>query len=382
MLRQRGRSLAAHSFLEESVAWLVAQSLPVILATFILGLVVGWLWWGRARRRVPFGESAAVREVSRRYEAAVAEREARIARLEHALDADPGAAHSVVPAEETDRAAGSGTAAASSTADAVPSTDATDAADASADTDRGDPASHGSGHTEPTGDDDAGPESEQPGPDDLERIEGVGPRIATALIGAGLDTFRAVAAADPEQLTAALREAGLAYAPSLVSWPIQARLLAAGDEEGLAALQTEITAGRGRPFRPAAALPDAASPPPAGGGEAPDEDLPTGDEAPEAQQAPIQQPDEDPEEDELERVEGIGPRIATALRKAGISTYRQLAGADGPTLQAALAASGLRFTPSLPTWPRQAELLAEGDEIGFLALTRTLVPDREGGRPS
>jgi predicted flap endonuclease-1-like 5' DNA nuclease len=92
--------------------------------------------------------------------------------------------------------------------------------------------------------------------------------------------------------------------------------------------------------------------------------------------------EEDDEEDELERVEGIGPRIARALRKAGIHTYRQLAVTDATTLQAALAASGLRFTPSLPTWSRQAALLAEGDEDGFLALTRTLVPDRESGRPS
>ncbi|HET9658309.1 MAG TPA: hypothetical protein VFP72_23355, partial [Kineosporiaceae bacterium] len=65
------------------MAWLVAQSLPVLATTFVLGLVVGWLWWGRARRRVPLGESAAVREVSRRYEVAVAERDARIALLEH-----------------------------------------------------------------------------------------------------------------------------------------------------------------------------------------------------------------------------------------------------------------------------------------------------------
>jgi predicted flap endonuclease-1-like 5' DNA nuclease len=90
--------------------------------------------------------------------------------------------------------------------------------------------------------------------------------------------------------------------------------------------------------------------------------------------------DEEDLQDELERVEGIGPRIATALRRACIHTYRQLAEADAHTLQAALTAFGLRFSPSLPTWSRQAATLAAGDEGGFLALTRELVSDPENGR--
>jgi predicted flap endonuclease-1-like 5' DNA nuclease len=81
--------------------------------------------------------------------------------------------------------------------------------------------------------------------------------------------------------------------------------------------------------------------------------------------------------DDLERVEGIGPRIGTALREAGIMTFRQLATADLPTLQAALEQAGLRFAPSLPTWRRQAELLADGDEEAFTALAEALVTGRD-----
>ncbi|WP_088285637.1 helix-hairpin-helix domain-containing protein [Kineosporia sp. A_224] len=90
--------------------------------------------------------------------------------------------------------------------------------------------------------------------------------------------------------------------------------------------------------------------------------------------------EDDSAEDDLERIEGIGPRIASALRSAGIRSFRRLADADVPTLQAALEAAGLRFAPSLPTWSRQARFLADGDEVGFIKLTESLVAGREPGR--
>ncbi|MFZ0158022.1 MAG: helix-hairpin-helix domain-containing protein [Kineosporiaceae bacterium] len=86
------------------------------------------------------------------------------------------------------------------------------------------------------------------------------------------------------------------------------------------------------------------------------------------------------EEDDLERVEGIGPRIGSALRAAGITTFEGLATSDVARLQSALEAAGLRFAPSLPTWARQARLLADGDEEGFLKLTEQLVGGRDIGR--
>jgi predicted flap endonuclease-1-like 5' DNA nuclease len=338
------------------VAWYVTQSLLIILATFVLGLIVGWLWWGRAWRRVPFGESDAVRAVSTRYETTVAERNAQIDRLGRELR------------------------------ERVPSViDLRDAAEDGSTT--GAPGPDGSeASTGFDGGSDGGSDDSPAGPDDLQRIEGIGPRIAAALTGAGLDSYRMIAVAETERLSAALREAGLSFAPSLVTWPVQARLLATGNEVALAALKAELTAGRARPHRPATSEADSdteqASTEQASTAQADTEQASTAQA--DTEQAGTAQADgeDEPEEDELERVEGIGPRIATALRKAGIETYRQLAVTDAATLQAALAASGLRFTPSLPTWSRQAALLADGDEAGFLALTRTLVPDRESGRPS
>lgn len=84
--------------------------------------------------------------------------------------------------------------------------------------------------------------------------------------------------------------------------------------------------------------------------------------------------------DELERIEGIGPKMASALRAAGIRTFRQLAEADDDTRRAAIEAAGLTFAPSLITWGRQARLLADGDEAGFAELTELLVAGRDTGR--
>lgn len=84
--------------------------------------------------------------------------------------------------------------------------------------------------------------------------------------------------------------------------------------------------------------------------------------------------------DELERIEGIGPKMAGALIKSGIRTYAQLAAADQESLRNAIEAEGLRFAPSIVTWSRQAQLLADGDEAGFEDLTRRLVAGRDEGR--
>jgi len=86
-------------------------------------------------------------------------------------------------------------------------------------------------------------------------------------------------------------------------------------------------------------------------------------------------------DDDLERVEGIGPKISAALHDAGIRTFRQLADSDDAALRAALKAHNLRFAPSLVTWARQARLLADGDDAGFADLTRRLVAGRDVGRP-
>jgi predicted flap endonuclease-1-like 5' DNA nuclease len=64
--------------------------------------------------------------------------------------------------------------------------------------------------------------------------------------------------------------------------------------------------------------------------------------------------------DDLIRIDGIGPKMAGALHKAGITTFEQLAATDETTLRAAISAAGMRFSPTLVTWPAQARALAAG----------------------
>jgi predicted flap endonuclease-1-like 5' DNA nuclease len=81
--------------------------------------------------------------------------------------------------------------------------------------------------------------------------------------------------------------------------------------------------------------------------------------------------------DDLTRIEGVGPKIGAALVAAGLTTFASVAEATEYELRSALTAARLRFAPSLPTWGKQARLLADGDEDGFVALTARLVGGRE-----
>jgi large subunit ribosomal protein L4 len=81
-------------------------------------------------------------------------------------------------------------------------------------------------------------------PDDLKKIEGIGPKINDALIAAGIDTFAKLEKASEDSLKAALETAGLRFAPSMGTWAEQSGYLVRGDEAGFKALTDKLTAGR------------------------------------------------------------------------------------------------------------------------------------------
>ena len=66
------------------------------------------------------------------------------------------------------------------------------------------------------------------------------------------------------------------------------------------------------------------------------------------------------EPDDLEMIEGIGPKIAGLLNAAGITTFAQLAEADLTRVQTILDAANLRLADPT-TWAEQAKLAAKGD---------------------
>jgi predicted flap endonuclease-1-like 5' DNA nuclease len=80
--------------------------------------------------------------------------------------------------------------------------------------------------------------------------------------------------------------------------------------------------------------------------------------------------------DDLKIVEGIGPKMEKALHAAGIQTFAQLAQATEAQIRAAIQAAGMRFAPSVPTWPEQAAYAQKGDWEGLKTFQATLTAGR------
>ena len=82
-----------------------------------------------------------------------------------------------------------------------------------------------------------------PEPDNLKRIEGIGPKVSSLLNEAGIFTFSQLADSEVSRLKSIVDEAGLTMM-NPASWPDQARLAASGDWDALAKLQEGLKAGR------------------------------------------------------------------------------------------------------------------------------------------
>ena len=77
--------------------------------------------------------------------------------------------------------------------------------------------------------------------------------------------------------------------------------------------------------------------------------------------------------DDLQVVEGIGPKIEALCHGIGIRTWYDLSTTEVSLLRTMLADAGPRFRTHDPaTWPEQARLLAAGRWDEFLALTATV----------
>ena len=81
-------------------------------------------------------------------------------------------------------------------------------------------------------------------PDDLTRIEGIGPKLQEILYGGGLRTYQALSQEDPQTLRTVIKEAGFSAPFDPESWPEQATLAAAGKWDELDELQGRLVAGR------------------------------------------------------------------------------------------------------------------------------------------
>ena len=85
--------------------------------------------------------------------------------------------------------------------------------------------------------------AEEKSTDDLTKLEGIGPKVAKVLSGAGITSFADLAQADAVKVQEALNAAGMQMM-NPEGWIEQAKLAAKGDMEGLAKLQDELKGGR------------------------------------------------------------------------------------------------------------------------------------------
>lgn len=81
--------------------------------------------------------------------------------------------------------------------------------------------------------------------DKLNKIEGIGPKIASVLVEAGLSTFALLAESTPEKIREILDNAeGNFAAHDPGTWPKQASMAAAGQWDELKAWQDELNGGK------------------------------------------------------------------------------------------------------------------------------------------
>ena len=82
-------------------------------------------------------------------------------------------------------------------------------------------------------------------PDDLKKIEGIGPKISEILTKAGIATYAQLASSESERIKEILAEAGSRYKMhDPTTWPKQAGLAAEGKWDELKALQDELQGGK------------------------------------------------------------------------------------------------------------------------------------------
>ncbi len=83
--------------------------------------------------------------------------------------------------------------------------------------------------------------------------------------------------------------------------------------------------------------------------------------------------------DDLSQIDGIGPKIAGALRGAGISTFADLASRDPAQIERVVRAAGVRMVGHADNWVNQAKIALEG---GPAALEQYVQQNQQAGGTS
>ena len=196
------------------------------------------------------------------------------------------------------------------------------------------------------------------GADNLEIVEGIGPKIAQLLRDDGITTFHQLANASPAQVRLILDRAGPTFRiADPGTWPEQAGYAARNEWQELARLQKdELDAGVRRPdMAPINALHSQLA--------ERDAEIARLKARPKLDKAAAKEAGFNVRgDDDLQVIEGIGPKIADLLRADGITTFAELAVAPVARIQGVLDRAGPSFKLAKPeTWPEQSALAADNN---------------------
>ena len=166
--------------------------------------------------------------------------------------------------------------------------------------------------------------------DDLTKIEGIGPAIAKHLNANGINSYSDLAGTRPARIREILDEVGGFATHDPSTWPDQGQLAAVGAWDELQEWQDQLDGGRvvGGAEAPTVTEPTTPSADAAAGFAADTTSAPVAHVAPSAEAAPASDVAESTAEDDLSRIEGIGPKIAEHLKVNHIKTFAQLAATD------------------------------------------------------
>ncbi len=178
--------------------------------------------------------------------------------------------------------------------------------------------------------------------DNLQVVEGIGPKMESVLKDNGVHSWSALAAKSPDDLKGILGKYGDKYRIiDPTTWASQAKLAASGDWDDLITMQKSLDGGRS--------------------------DRPGGSTDSKVEKIMIKLGIlKRWKENDLKAVEGIGPKIAQLLNNDGITTWRALSQTSVERIQGILNAAGKRYQLADPTtWPKQAGMAADGkwDEL-------------------
>jgi predicted flap endonuclease-1-like 5' DNA nuclease len=179
--------------------------------------------------------------------------------------------------------------------------------------------------------------------DNLQVIEGIGPKMEEVLKNSNIKTWRGLASKTPAQLSAILKKAGGSYGViNPKDWPRQAKLASGGRWTRLINLQKDLDGGKGIKGETDAKV-----------------------EKMLIKMGLLKKH----KKDDLKAIEGVGPKIEDLLKKAGFDTWEKLSKANVTALRKVLSGAGARYSLADPgTWAKQAGLAAKAkwDELSSL----------------